>query len=68
MMVGTFQKNGIPEPVPQPQVDADRCIHISQYSFTGCIDFCSFHISLTPPNRRGMGIKKPRTLSGPEYI
>ena len=43
MMVRTFQQNSIPEPVPQAQVDPDRCKYIRQHPFTSRIDLNSFH-------------------------
>ena len=31
MVVGTLQENGIPEPVPQPEVDADGRVDIREH-------------------------------------
>ncbi len=66
MVIGAFQQNGIPEPVPYPQVNTNRGKQIRQHSFTSCMYFYFLHnpfnLKISVP-----AIKKPRINRGFKY-
>ena len=56
MVIGAFQQNRISEPIPQPQVNADRCENICQHPFTKSVYFNLLHSNkLKAPNIVGAG-------------
>ena len=43
MEVSAFQQDGIPETIPQPQVNTNRRKHIRQQLLTRCLNFNFLH-------------------------
>ena len=48
MAVRTLQQDRIPEAVAQPEINAHRCVYISQHFFIGCVYRIFFHNAYLP--------------------